>query len=237
MVDKKEGPCVGQKYERWITSSRLCVLGKIFPDASDWCVLVGCRMNGNWMLLTKKQSDWGSIHGHDQWWIRLRRLDACYVCNMILSLEIERWASIKKWWVQPAKHMYYQIHNFAIISEIWRSFFYTCALGEDGWIPIALTSLNIDEFTIFFTSYWIHNVGSRHANWPGYIATKIKAAMIDRTCYSCSKKSPMNYLASCYIYRRDRGEVFEKGSNPESMEEILILWMLLKIRRNARALC
>jgi hypothetical protein len=25
--------------------SRLCVLGKIFPDASDWCVLVGCRMN------------------------------------------------------------------------------------------------------------------------------------------------------------------------------------------------
>jgi hypothetical protein len=45
MVDKKGGPCVGQKYERWITSSRLCVLGKIFPDASDWCVLVGCRMN------------------------------------------------------------------------------------------------------------------------------------------------------------------------------------------------
>jgi hypothetical protein len=126
MVDKKGGPCVGQKYERWITNHD-CVCWAKFsqmpPTGVCWWVAVWMKKKTvhkrlrDGMLLTKKLSDWGSIHGHDQWWIRLRRLDACYVCNMILSLEIERWTSIKKWWVRhlvliKKRPHIYQIHIF-----------------------------------------------------------------------------------------------------------------------------
>jgi hypothetical protein len=103
--------CVGQNFPRCLRL--VCVGGLPY----EWKKKTVHKRLRDGMLLTKKLSDWGSIHGHDQWWIRLRRLDACYVCNMILSLEIERWTSIKKWWVRhlvlikkrPHK---YQIHIF-----------------------------------------------------------------------------------------------------------------------------